>query len=66
MRGRCGSLGRGQIWHGKEIVVVDGGSAEGTLAVARQFESKEVVVVTQPNQEAAAARNKAFSLSRSD
>jgi glycosyltransferase involved in cell wall biosynthesis len=62
MRGRCGSLGRGQICHGKEIVVVDGGSAEGTLAVARQFESKEVVVVTQPNQEAAAARNKAFSL----
>jgi glycosyltransferase involved in cell wall biosynthesis len=29
MRGRCGSLGCGQIWHGKEIVVVDDGSTEG-------------------------------------
>ena len=35
--------------------VVDHGPTDGTLAVARQFESNEVRVATQPNQGAAAA-----------
>ena len=56
----------GQTWHQKEIIVVDDGSTDGTPAVARQFESNDVRIVTQPNQGAAAARNKAFSLSRGD
>ena|SRR6266550_195590 len=46
----------GQTWRQKEIMVVDHNSTDATLAVARQFESKEVLVVTQPNQRAAAAR----------
>jgi cellulose synthase/poly-beta-1,6-N-acetylglucosamine synthase-like glycosyltransferase len=46
----------GQTWRQKEILVVDDSSADGTLAVARQFESNEVRVVTQPNQGAVAAR----------
>lgn len=53
----------GQTWRRKEIIVVDDGSTDGTLAVAREFESKGVRVATQPNQGAAAARNKALSLS---
>jgi glycosyltransferase involved in cell wall biosynthesis len=45
---------------------VDDGSTDQTLAVARQFESDGVRVYAQKNQGAAAARNKAFSLSQGD
>ena len=50
----------------KEIILVDDGSKDQTLAVARTFASKEVLVVGQENQGAAAARNKAFSLAQGD
>jgi glycosyltransferase involved in cell wall biosynthesis len=55
-----------QTWERKEIIVVDDGSSDGTMAIAQRFESDCVRVVTQKNQGAAAARNKAFSLSRGD
>lgn len=55
-----------QTWPDKEIIVVDDGSTDRTLAVARQFESQSVRVVTQPNQGAAGARNTAFSLSQGE
>jgi glycosyltransferase involved in cell wall biosynthesis len=55
-----------QTWPHKEIIVVDDGSPDDTLAVARRYESSMVKVVSQRNQGAAAARNTAFSLSKGD
>ena len=54
----------GQTWPRKEIIVVDDGSTDETLTIARRFASDDVSVVTQPNGGAAAARNTALSLSR--
>jgi glycosyltransferase involved in cell wall biosynthesis len=51
-----------QTWPRKEIIVVDDGSSDQTLAIAQQFGSKIVSINTQANQGAAAARNKAYAI----
>lgn len=56
----------GQTWPRKEIIVVDDGSKDQTLSIARSFASETVSVITQENQGAAATRNKAFSLCQGD
>jgi glycosyltransferase involved in cell wall biosynthesis len=55
-----------QTWTRKEIIIVDDGSTDQTLAVARQFASRDVSVITQENQGASAARNKALELCQGD
>jgi glycosyltransferase involved in cell wall biosynthesis len=55
-----------QTWPRKEIIVVDDGSKDGTLAEARSVASGPVKVVSQANQGAAAARNKALSLAQGE
>jgi glycosyltransferase involved in cell wall biosynthesis/peptidoglycan/xylan/chitin deacetylase (PgdA/CDA1 family) len=55
-----------QTWEPKEIIVVDDGSSDQTLAVARQFESDRVRIVAEKNRGAAAARNTAYSLAQGD
>jgi GT2 family glycosyltransferase len=55
-----------QTWPRKEIIVVDDGSRDQTLRVARQFTSRDVSIVTQENQGAAATRNRALALSQGE
>ena len=55
-----------QTWKRKEIIVVDDGSSDRTLEIARQFESDQVRVVGLKHQGAAATRNQALQLSRGD
>lgn len=55
-----------QTWERKEIIVVDDGSTDRTLEIARRFESDELRIVRQANQGASAARNHALSLSKGD
>jgi len=55
-----------QTWARKEIIVVDDGSKDQTLAIAKQFESGDVKVCTQKNQGAAATRNNAFAMCQGD
>ena len=47
----------GQTWAEKEIVLVDDGSTDDSLAIARSFEPRGVRVLPQSNRGAAAARD---------
>ena len=49
-----------------EIIVVDDGSTDATLAIARNFEASGVRVVSQSNAGASAARNHALRLAQGD
>jgi len=55
-----------QTWSRREIIVVDDGSTDQTLTIARQFEASGVIVVHQSSRGAAAARNHCYSLSHGE
>jgi glycosyltransferase involved in cell wall biosynthesis len=49
-----------QTWPRCEVIVVDDGSRDDSLVVARRFEPRGVKVIAQPNRGASAARNTAL------
>lgn len=55
-----------QTYPNVEVVVVNDGSADATLAVAQRYRARGVTVIDQPNAGAAAARNHAFRLSKGE
>lgn len=55
-----------QTWPHTEIILVDDGSKDETVAVAKRFEGSKVKIVRQENRGAAAARNTALREAQGD
>lgn len=55
-----------QTWPNKEIIIVNDGSTDHTLSIAKQLKSKLVKVISQENRGATAARNKALEYAQGD
>jgi glycosyltransferase involved in cell wall biosynthesis len=55
-----------QTYPNIEIIIVDDGSTDGSLALAKGYLSDNIKIFVQKNKGASAARNKAFELSKGD
>lgn len=55
-----------QTWGNIEIIVVDDGSQDETLSIAKRYESSAIHVIHQDNQGASAARNHALKIAQGD
>jgi len=55
-----------QTWPAREIIVVDDGSRDGSVEVARTFADRGVKVIAQENRGASATRNCAYRLSQGE
>lgn len=55
-----------QTWGAKEIIIVDDGSRDDSLSIARSFESRGVRVLSQQNCGASAARNHGLRVALGD
>ena len=55
-----------QTWSRTEIIVVDDGSSDQSVAVARQFETRGIRLLNQANAGAGVARNTGLSVAQGD
>jgi len=55
-----------QTWANKEVIAVNDGSKDRSLAVLRHFESRGVVVIDKPNGGASSARNAGLRVARGE
>ena len=55
-----------QVWENIEILIVDDGSSDDSVAIANRYASEKVKVVTQPNQGASGARSNGLKLAKGD
>jgi len=55
-----------QTWPNTEIIVVNDGSRDASLEVARRFAGRNVRIIDQPNQGASAARNHGLRVAQGD
>jgi glycosyltransferase involved in cell wall biosynthesis len=55
-----------QTWQHKEIIIIDDGSTDSSLQIAKSFESEIVKVFTQQNLGASAARNTGLKEAKGD
>lgn len=64
--GECIQSALSQTWNRKEIILVDDGSTDATLEIAKSYASSTVEVKSQENLGASAARNYALSVAQGD
>ena len=62
----CVKSALAQTWSCKEIIIVDDGSRDATLEIARSYSSPDVRVASQDHRGASVARNRALSLAQGD
>jgi len=55
-----------QTWKDKEVIIIDDGSTDHSLLISKQFESANVKVISQENQGASVARNRALIEAQGD
>jgi glycosyltransferase involved in cell wall biosynthesis len=55
-----------QTWPNLEVILVDDGSTDDSLTVARRFTQSNLRIIAQPNQGAAAARNRALEVAQGE
>jgi glycosyltransferase involved in cell wall biosynthesis len=55
-----------QTYRNIEVIIVDDGSKDGSLAAAKKYENEHIKIYSQKNSGASAARNKAYSHSNGE